>query len=394
MAGATGPPQTASPELAGRGFDGPRACAPAELGSAVDLLNHVFRGPPGSDRGPARPPDLGWAYSFVYHPGNLENLRVVCRRGRVVSLVAIYDTEVRTETGTVRVGGVCGVGTHPDHRGLGLSSATLRDAERRMRQTGRHLGLLGATIHDFYRALGWERAGRMRAFTLDRRSAGWLPAAAGLEVAPDWRAHRDAICRLHNARLPAARRTPDLTETLLERRAPRVLVGIRRGEPVAYVAGSDERLVEHAGDAADVAELVRHQVLAPRERSDDGDPPGRSAELTLFAPATRAETAQGVSSLLLALGIPVSTGYIGMARLLDPAGLLAAFGPQPDLDLRSEPAAAGGGARWRVRHRGERASVVLDEADLTKLLLGPERRPELGPRPLPLDFFQWPVDRV
>jgi hypothetical protein len=83
-----------------------------ELASAVDLLNHVFRGPPGSDQGPARPADLGWAYSFVYHPANLDNLRVVCRRGRVVSLVAIHDSDVRTPRGSVRVGGVCGVGTH------------------------------------------------------------------------------------------------------------------------------------------------------------------------------------------------------------------------------------------------------------------------------------------
>ena len=55
---------------------------------------------------------------------------MVCRRGRVVSLAAIYDTEVRTDAGAVRVGGVCGVGTRPDRRGPGLSTATLRDAER------------------------------------------------------------------------------------------------------------------------------------------------------------------------------------------------------------------------------------------------------------------------
>ena len=49
-------------------------------------------------------------------------------RGRVVSLAAIYDTEVRTDAGAVRLGGVSGVGTHPDYRGLGLSSATLRNS--------------------------------------------------------------------------------------------------------------------------------------------------------------------------------------------------------------------------------------------------------------------------
>jgi ribosomal protein S18 acetylase RimI-like enzyme len=400
MAGATDSPGASPPALAAGGFDGPRACKPAELASAVDLLNHVFRGPPGSAPGPARPPDLGWAYSFVYHPGNLDNLRVVCLRGRVVSLAAIHDTEVRTAAGAVRVGGVCGVGTHPDFRGLGLASATLRDAERRMRATGRHLGLLGATIHDFYRALGWERAGRMRAFALDGGSAERLPLRVELGVEPGWRAHVRALCRLHNARLPAARRTPRLMETLLERRAPRVLVGMRHGAPVAYVAGTEDRLLEHAGAAGDVATLVRHLVLAPCDpcdRGPDGAPSGRprdARDVTLLAPATRAETAAGLSSLLLNLGIPVSVWYIGMARLLDPSGLLAALGLDARLDVRRVPAPAGGGARWRLRRRGERTGVVLDEPELTKLFLGPERRPELSPELFPLDFFQWPVDRV
>ena len=120
--GAPGAPGAAPPAFAEQGFDGPRACAPGELASAVDLLNHVFRGPPAAIGGPPGGPDLGWAYSFVYHPRNLENLRVVCRRGRVVSLAAIYDTEVRTDAGAVRVGGVSGVGTHPVAAGGPLAS--------------------------------------------------------------------------------------------------------------------------------------------------------------------------------------------------------------------------------------------------------------------------------
>jgi len=194
-----------------------------------------------------------------------------------------------------------------------------------------------------------------------------------------------------------------------------VVVGVRRGAPVAYVAGNGDRLLEHAGPAEDVAALVRHLVLAPDDPCDPCDPRDRGQDggvrrrpgarwgppdVTLLAPATRAETREGVSSLLLSLGVPVSVGYIGMARLLDPPGLLAALGLDATLDVRRAPAPGGGegegggGARWRVRRRGERAGVVLVEPELTKLFLGPERRPESGRWPLPLDFFQWPVDRV
>jgi hypothetical protein len=37
---------------------------------------------------------------------------------------------------------------------------------------------------------------------------------------------------------------------------------------------------------------------------------------------------------------------------------------------------------------------VLSDGDLTKLLFGPERWPEFAPDLLPVDFFQWPLDRV
>ncbi|MBI3973597.1 MAG: GNAT family N-acetyltransferase [Chloroflexi bacterium] len=161
------------------GFDGPRACGPFDLAPTLDLINLVFRthGVAAADR--PRFPTMGWDYAHVYHPDNLDNVRIVSHQGRVVCSVAIYPTTVRTPHGTLSVGGINAVGTHPDFRRYGLATATLVDAHAKMRANGHHIGLLSTGIHNWYRKYGWERAGQQRTFTLDRRNVVFLPEAPG-----------------------------------------------------------------------------------------------------------------------------------------------------------------------------------------------------------------------
>lgn len=380
-------------------LDGPRACGPIDLAAAVDLVNHVFCGPPAATMGPARPPTIGWSYGFVYHPDNLENLRVFRHRGRVVSLVAIHPSEVRTAHGSVRVGGVCGVATHPEYRRLGLSTALLRDAAAHMRTHGRHIGLLGTSLHHFYRKLGWERAGQMHTFTLDRRTVELLPGTQTVEATEDWRPHVAALCALHNGRLPAAVRSPDTMVALLERRASRIVAGLCGGEAVAYVALRDAVVREHAGTAEDVAALLRHAFAAlDAPASATSDRRQSAVELSVVTPVLRPDGAEhaagsGLAALLSRTGIPCSTGYIGMAALLDPPALFATLGLDRVVDLERLPTSPDHtGACWRLHRRGK--TLVLDERDLAKLLFGPERWPDFAPDLFPVDFFQWPVDRV
>src|SRR5947209_6827864 len=150
------------------GFDGPRACGPYDLAPVVDLINFVFRTQPAA--GSPRAPDMGWDYTHVYHPANLANVRIVRHHGRPVASVGIYPTAVQTPRGTLRVGGISAVATHPDYRRLGLATRTMVDAHARMREIGVHVGLLGTGIANWYRKLGWERAGQQWQFTFDRRN--------------------------------------------------------------------------------------------------------------------------------------------------------------------------------------------------------------------------------
>jgi hypothetical protein len=73
-----------------------------------------------------------------------------------------------------------------------------------------------------------------------------------------------------------------------------------------------------------------------------------------------------------------------MILILDPAGLFAALALDAQIERR--------GAHWRVRDR--RGATDLTDGELAKLVFGPERRPDRASEVFPVEFFQWPLDRV
>jgi hypothetical protein len=379
------PPVSTTEAPAGRlppGFDGPRACGPFELAPDLDMINLVFR--TQAAVGVPRAPNMGWAYSHVYNPANLENVRIVCHQGQPVSSVGIHPTEVQTPRGAIGVGGINAVGTHPDFRHHGLASLTMLDAHARMREIGMHVGLLGTGISNWYRKLGWERAGQQRSFTFDRSNVTYLPDARDLDVTEDWRAHVDELCALHNSSAAGAVRTPALFTLLAARKAERIFVARQQGRVVAYAAVGGAAVREYAGDTEMVAALLR-QVFAAVEDLPAHSTERRGAqqgqfELSVTTPAAPT----GLPALLLDLGIPNSLGYLGMLLILDAPGLFDAL----KIDVGLERTADG----WQLRHDGHTLHVT--ERELTKLVFGPERWRGFAPDLFPIDFYQWSMDRV
>ncbi len=367
------------------GYDGPRGCAWHELASAVDLANLVLRvlgAPPGA---PPRWPTIGGDYGHIYHGDNLPNVRVVTYRGRVVSSVGIYPTEVRTPRGTISVGGINAFVTHPDHRRRGLGAAVLRDAHDQMRASGQHVGLLSTRIQDYYRKFGWESAGRQHTWVFDRGNVSQLPDPADLTVTEDWRSHLAALVALHDSDGLGAHRSESTFRLLAERKLGRLFVARRAGRPVAYAGVSGTAVREYGGDPRAVAALIRavFDQLDDPDTSTSERPPGQRAtiELTVTTPALRA----GLPALLGQAGIPHTLGYLGMLAILDAPGLFAALGLH---DVALTPSNRG----WLVRHDGN--TLELTPQQLVKLVFGPERFPDFAPELFPIDFFQWPLDRV
>ncbi len=120
----------------------------SELQEMIDLLCLVFR-PDGQER-------YG-QYIRGDSSYRLDQTRVVAADGRIVSTLRVWDRRMRVGAGVVRMGGIGGVGTHPDYRGRGYATALMRDAVKYMEAAGYDVGLLFSEIPcAFYRRLGWE----------------------------------------------------------------------------------------------------------------------------------------------------------------------------------------------------------------------------------------------
>jgi hypothetical protein len=286
------------------------------------------------------------------------------------------------------VGGINAVGTHPDYRRQGLNTLAMEDAHTTMRAAGLHIGLLGTGISNYYRKLGWERAGCQRQFTFDRANVTSLPAAPDLDVSEDWGPCAPEMAALFDAVTRGAAggsvRSLERFALLVERKAGRVFVARRGGALVAYAALSGSAVREHAGAPSDVAALIRRlfpevERLPAHTTERAGSQQGQY-ELSVVTP----DTPDGLPALLQDLGIPSALHYLGMLAVLDAPALLRALDLPFEVERRGE--------RWHLRHG--RQTLDLSAGELTKLLFGPERRPDFAPDLLPVPFFQWPLDRV
>ena len=362
------------------GYDGPRACAGHELASVLDLANLVLRVLEAAPRWPS----IGGDFAHMYHGDNLHNIRVVTFRGRVVSSVGIYPTEVRTPRGTISVGVINAFVTHPDHRRQGLGEAVLRDAHAQMRANGHHIGRLSTQIQDYYRKFGWESAGRERRWVFDRGNIAFLPDPTELEVTEDWLPHLPELVALHNSADLVAPRSEATFRMLAERLLDRIFVARRSGDIAAYasVGGTAIRGPrEYGGDPADVAALIRavfHQ-LDDLDAATSEHPPGQRA--TIEMTATTPDLSTGLPGLLAQAGIPHSLRYLGMIMILDAPGLFEALALR---DVELAPSDRG----WQVRHEGH--TLDLTPRELVKLVFGPERFPDFAANLFPIDFYHRP----
>jgi hypothetical protein len=134
-----------------------------------------------------------------------------------------------------------------------------------------------------------------------------------------------------------------------------------------------------------VLALLRHAFGVLEERparsTERRGPQQGQFELTVQTPAGSG----GLEALLLERGIPSALTYMGMLLILDPPRLFEALGIEATVERGPDGA-------WRVSHGG--ASLRVTDGELVKLVFGPERWPDFAPDLFPIDFYQWPADRV
>ena len=124
-----------------------RGIRESELVEMINLQCRVFR-PDGHER-----------YSQYVHTDpsyRYDQSRVVVVDGQIVSTLRVWEREMRIGSIAVPMGGIGGVGTHPDHQGAGYATALMKDTVAYMRTVGYDVGVLFSAIPcAFYRKLGW-----------------------------------------------------------------------------------------------------------------------------------------------------------------------------------------------------------------------------------------------
>ena len=100
-----------------------------------------------------------WHYIRNDPSYHFEQTRVVIVDGRMVATLRIWDRDMRIGSRSVRMGGIGGVGTHPDHRRTGYASAMMKEAIEYMRSAGYDISVLfSSRAQPLYRSLGYESA--------------------------------------------------------------------------------------------------------------------------------------------------------------------------------------------------------------------------------------------
>ena len=124
-----------------------RGARESELEQVVELCCVAFN-PDGHER--------YWQYVRGDSSYRLPQTRVVVVNDRVVSTLRVWERRMRVGASLVTMGGIGGVCTHPNYRGVGYASALMRDTIDYLRTTGCDLGVLFTIIPEaFYRRLGW-----------------------------------------------------------------------------------------------------------------------------------------------------------------------------------------------------------------------------------------------
>ena len=86
----------------------------------------------------------------------LDQTRVVVVDKRVVATLRIWERRMRIGSSIVTMGGIGGVCTHPDYRGLGYATKLMKNAVEYMQNANYDIGVLFSIIPGkFYSNLGW-----------------------------------------------------------------------------------------------------------------------------------------------------------------------------------------------------------------------------------------------
>ena len=167
-----------------------RGARASELEQVVALSCLAFN-PDGHER--------YWQYVRGDSSYRLPQTRVVVVNDKVISTLRVWERRMRVGASFVTMGGIGGVCTHPQYRGVGYASALMRDTIDYLRMTGCDIGALFTIIPEaFYRRLGWTTL-PLHGFLVPRNSTTSAEYPSEWEISTfNPEADLDAVARLYD----------------------------------------------------------------------------------------------------------------------------------------------------------------------------------------------------
>ncbi len=310
----------------------------------------------------------------MYARANLPNFRIICYESKPVSGVGIHIADALCLGHTFRIGSVGSVCTHSAHRGKGLATTLMFDAERHMRRAGVDLVIVSGG-RGLYRRIKYEPAGLVRHYAVP---AEVNPPGLTWRDAADSDVH--ALASIYTRKPVRFRRSLNDFESTLAafrfqaRAEPgRTVIAETDGKIVAYLSALIRRrnhvklleVSETGGDAESVVNLAAALAADEGVKSFDLRVPGAHEELSIACDRRGLSGAERPAS--------------GTFKLLDPAGFVDKMGPL--IEERAgrqfakslEVSNVAGGCSFRLNR--ERLDVS-NEAELLRLIFEPGWRIE------------------
>lgn len=126
----------------------------ADYAEMMDFLHRCFRSVvPEHDRFETLFPDL-----YIQSTDSMEKNYVIRAGGKIVSMAGLFPLDVKLGDIRLRVAGVGGVCTAPEHRGKGGMTALMTYVRERIASEGYPMAWLSGE-RDRYLRFGWEKAG-------------------------------------------------------------------------------------------------------------------------------------------------------------------------------------------------------------------------------------------
>jgi GNAT superfamily N-acetyltransferase len=337
-------------------------------------------------------PEASWSikdeYPTVFQGINRGQIRLIADQSRIVSHAVIKYHLVKTAMGLFKAAGIGSVVTHSGYRNQGMGQSVLEDCIDTARSQGADFAILWSDLHEYYRRLGFQLAGREIGMDLVTRLA--VPTPAGLRFEQGSNVEAEALLRVYNQHTVSTVRTAEDVRACLRIPKSHVYTAWRADNTLAAYAvegkGADleGHIHEWGGGLDNLLPLFNFML----------DKQGRELRLLCSSQSTN------LVGRLEQMGCRRFDGYLGLIKILNFPSLYGKIRKQ---------AHAVGIQNLVMDHQdglhyfgvGREIYKTDSDADMVRLIFGPEKAAQIhnfGPDvtrifeevfPLPMWLWGW-----